>query len=300
MNGSNGTRRPACRVYTKMAASHVNGRCRHPPRIPGRLHHHAGRHCDAAVHICDPAGAWFRGAGRGVVPLAVAKPSRSRPSAAASRAAIALPVVGLIAAGVGALLHHAPWFGALVFVAGMFTSIWLRRFGPMARRRRFAARIAFRRPVDDAIRSGKGGQPTTCGAGSRGHCTARAAVGGERPARAGAAHALFAAASARNPNLRQQRRGHRQRIPLRPIASTRMAIQMAVALTAAFVVGYVFFAERWAWVVLTAFIVISGNRGRLDVAYKSVLRVLGAAAGTLVAPCRSAFMPDLTMGRPSP
>jgi uncharacterized membrane protein YccC len=70
---------------------------------------------------------------------------------------------------------------------------------------------------------------------------------------------------------------------LRPIASTRMAIQMAVALATSFVVGYVFFTERWAWIVLTAFIVISGNRGRLDVAYKSVLRVLGAAAGTLLA-----------------
>jgi uncharacterized membrane protein YccC len=45
----------------------------------------------------------------------------------------------------------------------------------------------------------------------------------------------------------------------------------------------VFFAERWAWIVLTAFIVNSGNRGRLDVAYKSVLRVLGAAAGTIMA-----------------
>jgi len=70
---------------------------------------------------------------------------------------------------------------------------------------------------------------------------------------------------------------------MRPDATTRMAIQMAVALAIAFVVGYVFFAERWSWIVLTAFIVQSGNRGRLDVAYKSVLRVAGAAAGTVVA-----------------
>jgi uncharacterized membrane protein YccC len=70
---------------------------------------------------------------------------------------------------------------------------------------------------------------------------------------------------------------------LRPIASTRMAVQMAVALALSFVVGYVFFAERWAWIVLTAFIVHTGNRGRLDVAYKSGLRVLGAAAGTVLA-----------------
>jgi uncharacterized membrane protein YccC len=70
---------------------------------------------------------------------------------------------------------------------------------------------------------------------------------------------------------------------LRPSASTRMAIQMAVALAVSFLVGYLFFPERWAWIVLTAFIVNSGNRGRLDVAYKSVLRVVGAGAGTIVA-----------------
>lgn len=70
---------------------------------------------------------------------------------------------------------------------------------------------------------------------------------------------------------------------LRPDAVTRMAIQMAVALGVSCVIGYVFFAERWAWIVLTAFIVGSGNRGRLDAAYKSVLRSLDAAAGTAIA-----------------
>jgi hypothetical protein len=70
---------------------------------------------------------------------------------------------------------------------------------------------------------------------------------------------------------------------LRPIASTRMAIQMAVGLGFSFIVGYTYFSERWAWIVLTAFIVVSGSRGRLDVAYKSVQRVLGAAVGTLIA-----------------
>jgi uncharacterized membrane protein YccC len=44
-----------------------------------------------------------------------------------------------------------------------------------------------------------------------------------------------------------------------------------------------FFANRWAWIVLTAFIVNADNRGRLDVGYKSVLRVLGAATGTAMA-----------------
>jgi uncharacterized membrane protein YccC len=70
---------------------------------------------------------------------------------------------------------------------------------------------------------------------------------------------------------------------LKPDASTRMALQMAVALALSFVVGHVFFAGHWAWLVLTAYIVGSGNRGRLDVAWKSLLRIAGAGAGTVVA-----------------
>jgi uncharacterized membrane protein YccC len=58
---------------------------------------------------------------------------------------------------------------------------------------------------------------------------------------------------------------------------------MAAALAASFVVGYLFFPSHWSWIVLTALIVNSGNRGRQDVVYKSALRVLGAAAGTLLA-----------------
>jgi uncharacterized membrane protein YccC len=69
----------------------------------------------------------------------------------------------------------------------------------------------------------------------------------------------------------------------RPIASTRMAIQMAIALTAAFVIGALVFPAHVTWVVLTAFIVCSGNRGRADVLYKSGLRIVGAAIGTVVA-----------------
>lgn len=65
--------------------------------------------------------------------------------------------------------------------------------------------------------------------------------------------------------------------------STRMAAQLAVALAAAFVVGRLVWPAHWQWAVLTAFIVCSGNRGRGDVLHKSVLRVLGATAGTAAA-----------------
>jgi uncharacterized membrane protein YccC len=66
-------------------------------------------------------------------------------------------------------------------------------------------------------------------------------------------------------------------------ASTKMAAQMAVALGAAFAVGRWLYPNHWTWVVLTAFIVGSGNQGRGDVVYKSGQRIAGAAAGTIVA-----------------
>jgi hypothetical protein len=65
--------------------------------------------------------------------------------------------------------------------------------------------------------------------------------------------------------------------------STRMATQMGVALAVAFVAGHVVLGQHWSWVVLTAFVVCGGNRGRGDVVRKSVLRVAGAAVGTAVA-----------------
>jgi hypothetical protein len=68
-----------------------------------------------------------------------------------------------------------------------------------------------------------------------------------------------------------------------PRVSASMAVQMGVALAAAFVAGHVVLGEHWSWVVLTAFVVCSGNRGRGDVLLKGVLRVAGAVVGTAVA-----------------
>jgi uncharacterized membrane protein YccC len=76
-----------------------------------------------------------------------------------------------------------------------------------------------------------------------------------------------------------------------------MAIQLAVALTAAFALGRELFPGHWAWMVITVYIVHSGNRGRGDVAYKSALRVAGAAGGTVVATLLSGAFPA---GNPLP
>jgi hypothetical protein len=193
-------------------------------------------------------------------------------------AALMLPLVGVATVGVGMLLRLAPWIGAIIFTSGMFISIWLRRFGPMASRIGSLVALPFVTLLTTPY------MPST-------HVTPIPKVlmpivvalmalfwVGALHALARRVHFLAAAKQPKMPSPTPVRASS-----LRPIASTRMAIQMAVALAASFVVGYVFFSERWAWIVLTAFIVNSGNRGRLDVVYKSALRVVGAAAGTVSA-----------------
>jgi hypothetical protein len=192
--------------------------------------------------------------------------------------ALVLPVLGLAAVGIAWLLQRAPWLGAAVFVAGMFISIWLRRFGATAHR--FGSLIAL--PfvallVTPPISANEAGALPTWLVPiiialfalfwvSVSHALAR---------RSGFLPAFGPLPQQSAPQVRNDK--------LKPSTSTRMAIQMAAALGMSFAMGYLFFSERWTWIVLTTFIVISGNRGRLDVVYKSVLRVAGAAAGTLLA-----------------
>lgn len=193
-------------------------------------------------------------------------------------AVVALPLVGLAATGVGFLLHAAPWLGAAVFVAGMFVSIWLRRFGAIAQSAGSLIALPFVALL--VTPHGPASQASAVPAPLLPVLIALLALSWVNALQALARRTGFLPP---RPAGERARAEAPRESALRPIASTRMAIQMAVALAVAFVVGYVFFAQRWAWIVLTTFIVLSGNRGRLEVAYKSVQRVLGAAAGTLLA-----------------
>ncbi|HET6553024.1 MAG TPA: FUSC family protein [Dyella sp.] len=203
-------------------------------------------------------------------------------------AAVVLPAVGFVAIGVGLLLRHLPWMGALVFVGGLFLSIWLRRFGQAARRAGSLMALPF--VVLLTVPHGRADSSALLPAWLVPMLVAWLALGW-----VSVFHLLL-----RRLRLQPARMPEVTTVPALPVAdgrqrmpaSTRMAVQMAVALAVAFVAGYVFFPERWAWIVLTAFIVNSGNRGRLDVAYKSGLRVLGAAAGTVLAMSLSLHLTD--------
>lgn len=193
-------------------------------------------------------------------------------------AAVTLPAVSVASLGVAILLLRAPWIGAVVFVAGMSISIWLRRFGPLVRRAGSLIALPFVVILTTPY------APTT-----RISHTMALLLPIIVALLALLWVTVFHLLACRLRWLPQARVLNDMAVSpphpssLRPIASTRMAIQMAVALTIAFAVGYIYFSERWAWIVLTAYIVGSGNQGRLDVAYKSVLRILGAGVGTLFA-----------------
>ncbi|HEY4079749.1 MAG TPA: FUSC family protein [Burkholderiaceae bacterium] len=193
-------------------------------------------------------------------------------------AAVALPVVSLGALGVGMLLHYFFWIGAVAFVAAITVSIWLRRFGAEGRKAGSLIALPF------VVILVTPHVPTT----KVSHAMALALpiivallalfwvslfhAGGKLlgwlPEPEPKPVAVAAAPRGEGKDL---------------LVSTRMALQMGLALTASFGIGYGFFAQHWAWVVLTAFIVGSGNQGRLDVVYKSVLRVGGAGLGTVAA-----------------
>ncbi len=221
------------------------------------------------------------GAGSGVLgvvlSLSLARSHLAGERRGAWEALLALPLVSLASVGVGALLQALPWLGAAVFVAGMGLSIWMRRLGARALRSGslIALPLVTILVVPHLPRRGTGALPAWLVPVIVAFIALAWVVVAQglgrwlrwlAPADDEADEAPAAAPGA-----------------MRPSPHTRMALQMAAALAASFAVGYLAFPSHWSWIVLTAFIVNSGNRGRQDVVYKSALRVLGAAAGTIVA-----------------
>jgi hypothetical protein len=188
-----------------------------------------------------------------------------------------LPLVALVASAVGLMLRAMPILGATAFVAGMFLSVWLRQFGAAARR----AGLLLGLPlvailVAPGAPHAAGGRVVDVGlvllAGI-------SALGWVLLFQTIAAHVNLAPPYEPEAPPRERKASAKKGLS----STTRMAIQLAVALALAFVVGRVWFAQHAMWVVLTAYIVCASSRGRGDVLYKSLLRFFGAAAGTIAA-----------------
>jgi hypothetical protein len=213
-----------------------------------------------------------------VLSLSLARSHLAGERRGAWEALLALPIVALASVGVGHLLQAVPWVGASVFTAAMAASIWMRRFGPRALRAGslialplVTILVAPPLPRSAAASLPAWLAPVGVALAALGCVLLAQWLGRRLRWLAPPDPAPLDAASAEAPGT------------MRPSPHTRMALQMAAALAASFVVGYLAFPSHWRWIVLTAFIVNSGNRGRQDVVYKSALRVLGAAGGTVVA-----------------
>lgn len=203
---------------------------------------------------------------------------------------LVLPLVAAGASEISTQMFEHPDLGDALFVLAVSASIWVRRFGPLATRAGALASVPLAAILIIPA-------PAITAPGSSGNTPWWAAliavialawsgavqlIAGRirllpRPS---APPALVSRAASPGPRSRR-----------RTPASTRMALQMAAAIAAAFAVGRSLYPAHWMWVVLTAFIVCSGNRSRGDVAHKAVMRVLGAAAGTIVATALTGAFP---------
>lgn len=208
-----------------------------------------------------------------------------------AEAIVLLPAVALSTAGVGLLLEYVPVVGAIAFTTAMFLAIWLRKFGPTWSRIGSLVALPF---ITLLIVPGGGAGTSVWGAAVLSVLALVVVVAVRLLAEA--VRLLPRHVPLAPPNNDAivpgaVAPGGARTSSLRPVASTRMAIQIAVALAAAFPVGWLIFPAHVSWVVLTAYLVCSGNRGRADVLYKSGLRIVGATAGTLIAAAGLTFAP---------
>lgn len=186
--------------------------------------------------------------------------------------ALLLPLVSLLTIGVGLLLRHAPLAGALAYIAGMFLSIWLRRYGPAGSRIGSLLALPF---ITLLVVPGGGAPPWIAAAVG----LLALLVAMILRLLAHAAHFLPPEPAEAAP---KEDAAPARASSLRPIASTRMAIQLALALAVAFACAALLFRDHATWVVLAALLIFTGNRGRADVLYKGGLRVAGVALGTVI------------------
>ncbi|KND40319.1 FUSC family protein, partial [Streptomyces acidiscabies] len=193
---------------------------------------------------------------------------------------VVLPGVAMCAAWTDRVMTESAVRGDLLFALFVAFAIWVRRFGVRATRAGTLAALPF---VATLVVQGPSALPPQA---RDGHVLWMGLV-----AVICAGYVLVVQVGAGWLGLTPRVRVRRSTEPLVPpravasrlLPSTRMALQMGVSLGGAFLAGHWLFPDHWTWVVLTAFIVCSGARGRADVLYKGVTRALGAGFGTAVA-----------------
>lgn len=191
---------------------------------------------------------------------------------------ISVPVVALAASEVGVLLLHHRWLGGAVFVLVLAAAVFVRRYGPLLSALGTLVSLPFIVLLVAPVGIAPGHQHTlwpalvglialvwVAGTYEVGWLTGFVPRPPRAPEDAG----------------RTPARPARGRMARALPASTRMAVQLAVGLGAAYVLGTWWFPAHWPWMLLSCYVVCSGNRGRGDVVHKGVLRLTGALTGTV-------------------
>lgn len=212
---------------------------------------------------------------------------RERPQAASPYLLriVALPVIALAATEVGRLLARHEVIGGAAFIVVLAGAIWIRRYGAGWARLGtivtlpFVALLVVPVPVDP--QTARSWWPALFAllafAWALGwHLLAWRTGFLPKPRAPRHVHRLSPSTSRATGRATSRPTG---RLP----ASTRMALQLGVGLGASYALGRWLFPEHWPWLVLSCYVVCSGNRGRGDVLHKGLLRLVGALAGTVVA-----------------
>jgi hypothetical protein len=201
-------------------------------------------------------------------------------------ALVLLAASAAAASEVGSLLSRHSAIGDVVFTSAVVATIWIRRFG---RRSSRAGTVLVIPLVAVLVTNSQGVQRYGADHDGWSALVAVFAVCLMTLFQQTAARTGFSPGDRRRPSVAPQQQATQPQQQARSadrrwIAhSDRMSAQMGTALALAFVAGHLWFTDHWPWVVLTAFIVCSGARGRGDVVFKGVQRGFGAAAGTVVA-----------------
>lgn len=208
-----------------------------------------------------------------------------------------LPLISVACTEIGRLFAEHPNVADALFTVGLALSIWLRRFGPAGLRLGTLVALPFVAllvtPVPVLPSGLVAGMPSV---GRSMLWSAVAAVIAfawvwvfqELGARVGLIEALPADAGHAGAAAGA---GAPRKSKARIAPSTRLAVQMGLSLGLAFLIGRAVYAPHWSWIVLTAFVVNSGNRGRGDVAYKCLQRIFGACVGTVAATVLAGMFP---------
>ncbi|MFC4242082.1 FUSC family protein [Gryllotalpicola reticulitermitis] len=187
-----------------------------------------------------------------------------------------VPLVALLGTVLGRLVPDDPELGFALIGVPLVLAIWVRRFGPVWTRLGSLWSFPFIASLVTPAAAITRGAGVWWGALAALIAVAWGSV-------LGWLVSASAAAAPTGERAALATRGRPAAGSRRLAASDRMAIHLAISLAAAILLGWWLLPAHLGWLVLTAFIVNSGNRGRADVVYKGVQRLVGAGVGTILA-----------------